>query len=55
MNGTIRWVCHNVKRWHDAKMVLRWTGAAMVETAKGFRRLKAHKQLPTLRAALLAH
>ena len=39
-------------------MALRWTGAAMQEAAKGFRRLrrlKAHKQLPTLRAALLAH
>jgi len=30
----------------------RWTGAAMQEAAKGFRRLKAHKQLPVLRAAL---
>ena len=29
--------------------------AAMQEAAKGFRRLKAHKQLPTLRAALEAH
>src|SRR5260221_10831896 len=47
MNGTIRQVCRNVKRWRNAKMVLRWTGAAMVEAAKGFRRLKAHKQLPT--------
>jgi hypothetical protein len=27
----------------------------MQEAAKGFRRLKAHKQLPTLRAALEAH
>lgn len=27
----------------------------MIEAAKGFRRLKAHKQLPSLRAALLAH
>ena len=27
----------------------------MLEAAKGFRRLKAHKQLPKLRAALLAH
>ena len=36
-------------------MALRWTGAAMIEAAKGFRRLKAHKQLPSLRAALLAH
>ena len=34
---------------------LRWTSAAMVEAAKGFRRLKACKQLPDLRAALAAH
>jgi len=55
MNGSIRRICRNVKRWRDADMALRWTGAAMIEAAKGFRRLKAHKQLPTLRAALLAH
>jgi transposase-like protein len=55
MNGTIRQVCRNVKRWRDAKMVLRWTAAAMLEAAKGFRRLKAHKQLPILRVALAAH
>ena len=55
MNGTIRQVCRNVKRWRDTRMALRWTGAAMQEAAKGFRRLKAHKQLPTLRAALLSH
>jgi hypothetical protein len=36
-------------------MALRWTGAAMLEAAKGFRRLKARKQLPILRAALVAH
>ena len=34
MNGTIRQVCRNVKRWRDAKMALRWTGAAMLEAAK---------------------
>jgi putative transposase len=45
----------NVKRWHDAKMALRWTAAGMMEAAKGFRRLKAHKQLPLLLAALMAH
>ena len=50
--GSIRRVCRNVKRWRDAPMALRWTGAAMQEAAKGFRRLKAHKQLPVLRAAL---
>jgi putative transposase len=55
MMGTIRRVCRNVKRWRDAAMALRWTAAAMQEAAKGFRRLKACKQLPLLRAALTAH
>jgi transposase-like protein len=55
MNGTIRRVCHNVKRWQDASMALRWTSAAMLEAAKGFRRLKACKHLPALRAVLAAH
>jgi len=55
MNGTIRQVCRNVKYWQDASMALRWTSAATCEAAKGFRRLKSHKQLPALRAALSAH
>jgi hypothetical protein len=55
MNGTIRQVSRNVKRWRDASMALRWTAAGMMEAKKGFRRLMAYKQLPTLKAALLAH
>jgi putative transposase len=55
MMGTIRRVCRNVKRWRDAHMAVRWTAAAMLEAVKGFRRLKACKQLPALRAALAAH
>jgi hypothetical protein len=55
MNGTIRQVTRNVKRWRDASMALRWTAAGMMEARKGFRRLMAYKQLPTLKAALLAH
>ena len=54
MNGTIRRVCRNIKRWQDARMALRWTAAGMMEATKGFRRLKAHKQLPILRSALEA-
>jgi len=53
--STVEMVCRNVKRWRDASMALRWTAAAMQEATKGFRRLKAHKQLPILRAALAAH
>ena len=55
MMGTVRRVCRNVKRWRNADMALRWTAAGIMEAAKGFRRLKAYKQLPVLKAALLAH
>jgi len=54
MMGTIRRVSRNVKHWRSASMALRWTAAAMLEAKKGFRRLKAYKQLPALRAALIA-
>ena len=50
--GTVRRVCRNVKHWRSPSMAIRWTAAAMMEAKKGFRRLKAHKQLPVLRAAL---
>jgi len=55
MMGTVRRVCRNVKRWQDASMALRWTSAAMLEASKGFRRLKAYKQLSALQMALAAH
>ena len=50
--GTVRRVSRNVKYWRSPSMALRWAGAAMQEAAKGFRRLKAYKQLPLLQAAL---
>jgi putative transposase len=55
MMGTVCRVCRNVKRWRNVVMALRWTAAGMPEAAKGFRRLKARKQLPALRTALAAH
>jgi putative transposase len=55
MMSTVRRVCRNVKRWRTASMTLRWTAAAMLEAKKGFRKLKAYKQLPVLRMALKAH
>jgi transposase-like protein len=55
MMGTVRRVCRNVKRWRTASMALRWTAAAMLEAKKGFRKLKAYKQLPALRMALKVH
>jgi hypothetical protein len=53
MMVSVRRVCRNV-RWRDAPKALRSTGAAMQEAAKGFRRLKAHKQLPVRQLALAA-
>ena len=55
MQGTIRRVTRNVKRWRDASMALRWAATGMMEAKKGFRRLKAHRQLPALRHALAEH
>ena len=55
MNSAICQVCRNVRRWRYAKMGLRWTAAGMLEAKKGFRRLKAHKHLPVLKAALQNH
>jgi putative transposase len=43
MMGTIRRVTRNVKRWRNGRMALRWVAAGMMEAAKGFRKLKAHK------------
>jgi hypothetical protein len=48
MMGTVRRVCHNVKRWRNAKTALRCTAAGMMEATKGFRRLRAYRQLPIL-------
>ena len=39
MLGMVRRVCHNVKRWWNAAMALRWTTVGVLEAAKGFRRL----------------
>ena len=34
----------------NAVLALRWAAAGMMEASKGFRRLKAYKHLPVLRA-----
>ena len=44
----------NVKRWRGGTMVLRWVAAGVLEAAKGFRRVKGRKDMPTLVAALRA-
>jgi len=53
--GTVRTVQRNVKRWRNAEMALRWTAAGLLEAKKTFRRLKAYRHIPSLRAALQEH
>jgi putative transposase len=50
-----RHVKRNVKRWRGGQMVVRWVAAGVLEAVKGFRRLKGHKAMPQLVAALRAH
>ena len=52
LNGTIRRVAARVKRWRDGKMVKRWIAVGVLEAERGFRRLRGHKSMPHLIAAL---
>jgi putative transposase len=45
----------NVKRWCDGKMIKRWCAAGMLNAERSFRRLKGHRQMPLLVAALARH
>jgi len=52
MFDRVRTTQRNVKRWRDGDMRLRWTAAEMAETQRGFRRIKGHRDLPKLAAAI---
>ena len=41
MNGSLRRIARNVKRWKDEKMIRRWVALGIAEAQKGFRRVKA--------------
>lgn len=47
-----RRVTGNVKRWRDGQMVLRWTGAGMLEAERQFRRIVGYRDLHILKRAL---
>ena len=49
-----RHVKRNVKRWRGGQMVVRWVAAGVLEAVTGFRRLKGHREMPKLIAALRA-
>ena len=49
-----RHVKRHVKRWRGGQMVVRWVAAGVLEAVTGFRRLKGHREMPKLIAALRA-
>jgi len=52
MNGTLRRVIRNVKRWRGERMIKRWVALGVAESQRGFRRVKGHGQMHVLVAAL---
>lgn len=52
VQGTLARVSRNVKRWRGGAMALRWGVTGLLEAEKRFRRVKGHRDLPQLIAAL---
>src|SRR6266511_2037495 len=52
MIGTVRDTQHNVKRWRSGDMRMRWTAAGLAEAQRSFRRVKGHRDIPKLSAAI---
>lgn len=52
MNGALRRVARNVKRWRDETMIRRWVAFGIAEAQRGFRRVKGYKDIHVLVAAL---
>jgi transposase-like protein len=52
MNGTLRRVIRNVKRWRGEAMIARWVSLGIAEAQRGFRRVKGHAQMKLLLVAL---
>jgi putative transposase len=52
LNGSIAHFTKNVKRWKDGQMLLRWVAGALTEAKGRFRKLRGHRDLKFLLAAL---
>ena len=48
LNGTIRRVTRNVKRWRDGEMIRRWAALGVFTAAEKFHRIKGYRDLPRL-------
>jgi len=54
LQGSLKRIARNVKRWRGGSMALRWAGTAFIEAQKKFRRLRGCSNMPQLLAALVA-
>ena len=54
LNGSIGHYTRNVKRWKDGAMTLRWVASALTDASGRFRKLRGHRDMKTLMAALAA-
>lgn len=52
LNGLIAQYTHNVKRWRDGQMVLRWVASALSDARDRFRALRGFRDMPMLIATL---
>jgi putative transposase len=52
MFDTVRRTQRNVKRWQPGDMRLRWTAAGILQAERQFRRVKGHRDMPKLTAAI---
>jgi transposase-like protein len=52
LNGSIAHYTRNVKRWRDGQMTLRWVASALSDARDRFRKLRGHRDMKTLIAAL---
>jgi transposase-like protein len=52
LNGSIAHYTRNVKRWKDGQMTLRWVASALSDAGGRFRKLRGHRDMKLLLAAL---
>ena len=52
LNGSIAHFTRNVKRWKDGQMTLRWVAGALSDAKGRFRKLRGHREMKFLMAAL---
>lgn len=52
MNGTLRHIMRNVKRWRGEGMMRRWVALGLFEAQRGFRRVKGFRNMAALVTAV---